>query len=84
MSTFKRLLFLTSSQSAEPKRWRAFDGKVTQMDTQFTIRAKELRELYSSITQAQFTKDERLDVLLTLKHTVKASSRSVVQNMDEI
>ncbi|CAM4734846.1 unnamed protein product [Leuciscus chuanchicus] len=72
------------NKSAEPKRWRAFDGKVTQMDTPFTIRAKELRDLYSSVTQAQFTKDERLDVLLTLKHTVKASSRSVVQNMDNI
>ncbi|KAI2648293.1 IQ and ubiquitin-like domain-containing protein [Labeo rohita] len=64
------------NKCAEPKKWRAFDGKVTQMDTQFTIRAKELRDLYSSITRAQFTKDERLDVLLTLKHTVKASSRS--------
>lgn len=73
-----------TSQCAEPKKWRAFDGKVTQMDTQFTIRAKELRDLYSSITRAQFTKDERLDVLLTLKHTVKASSRSVIQNMDKI
>jgi len=54
------------------------------MDTQFTIRAKELRDLYSSVTQAQFTKDERMDVLLTLKHTVKVSSTSVVLNMDKI
>lgn len=49
------------------------------MDTQFTIKAKELRDLYSSITQPHFTKDERLDVLLTLKHTVKVISRSVSQ-----
>ncbi len=75
---------MTSSQCAEAKKWRAFDGKVTQMDTQFTIRAKELRDLYSSINQAQFTNDERLDVLLTLKHTVKVSSKSVVQNMVKI
>ncbi|KTG47684.1 hypothetical protein cypCar_00001851 [Cyprinus carpio] len=59
------------NKCAEPKKWRAFDGKVTEMDTQFTLRSKELRDLYSSITQTQFTKDERLDVLLTLKHTVK-------------
>ncbi|KAK9952449.1 hypothetical protein ABG768_018289 [Culter alburnus] len=72
------------NKSAEPKRWRAFDGKVTQMDTQFTIRAKELRELYSSITQAQFTKDERLDVLLTLKHTVKEHKCKLTQDIVDL
>ncbi|XP_051740550.1 IQ and ubiquitin-like domain-containing protein isoform X2 [Ctenopharyngodon idella] len=72
------------NKSAEPKRWRAFDGKVTQMDTQFTIRAKELRDLYSSITQAQFTKDERLDVLLTLKHTVKEHKCKLTQDIVDL
>ncbi|XP_048014604.1 IQ and ubiquitin-like domain-containing protein [Megalobrama amblycephala] len=72
------------NKSAEPKRWRAFDGKVTQMDTQFTIRAKELRDLYSSITQAQFTKDEHLDVLLTLKHTVKEHKCKLTQDIVDL
>ncbi|XDV25784.1 hypothetical protein PO909_029642 [Leuciscus waleckii] len=69
---------------AEPKRWRALDGKVTQMDTPFTIRAKELRDLYSSVTQAQFTKDERLDVLLTLKHTVKEHKCKLTQDIVDL
>ncbi|XP_067236609.1 IQ motif and ubiquitin-like domain-containing protein isoform X2 [Chanodichthys erythropterus] len=72
------------NKSAAPKRWRAFDGKVTQMDTQFTIRAKDLRDLYSSITQAQFTKDERLDVLLTLKHTVKEHKCKLTQDIVDL
>ncbi|XP_051546398.1 IQ and ubiquitin-like domain-containing protein isoform X1 [Myxocyprinus asiaticus] len=72
------------NKSAEPKRWRAFDGKVTEMDTQFTIRAKELRDLYSSITQAQFTRDERLDVLLTLKHTVKEHKCKLTQDIVDL
>lgn len=72
------------NKSAEPKRWRAFDGKVTQMDTQFTIRAKELRDLYSSVTQAQFTKDERLDVLLSLKHTVKEHKCKLTQDIVDL
>ena len=41
------------------------------MDTPFTIRAKELRDIYNSINMKYLTQDERLDVLLTLKHTVK-------------
>ncbi|XP_043084759.1 IQ and ubiquitin-like domain-containing protein isoform X2 [Puntigrus tetrazona] len=72
------------NKCAEPKKWRAFDGSVTQMDTQFTIRAKELRDLYSSITQPQFTKDERLDVLLTLKHTVKEHNCKLTQDIVDL
>ena len=41
------------------------------MDTPYTIRAKELRDIYNSINMKYLTQDERLDVLLTLKHTVK-------------
>uniref|UniRef100_A0A9J7X0R6 IQ motif and ubiquitin domain containing n=1 Tax=Cyprinus carpio carpio TaxID=630221 RepID=A0A9J7X0R6_CYPCA len=72
------------NKCAEPKKWRAFDGKVTEMDTQFTLRSKELRDLYSSITQTQFTKDERLDVLLTLKHTVKEHSCKLTQDIVDL
>ncbi|XP_058622361.1 IQ and ubiquitin-like domain-containing protein isoform X2 [Onychostoma macrolepis] len=72
------------NKCAEAKKWRAFDGKVTQMDTQFTIRAKELRDLYSSIIQAQFTNDERLDVLLSLKHTVKEHKCKLTQDIVDL
>lgn len=47
---------------------------MTQMDTPHTIRASELRDLYSSITLSYLSQEERLDVLLTLKHTVKVSN----------
>ena len=60
-------------QAAAPKKWKGFDGKSTEMDTPFTIRAKELRDIYNSINMKYLTQDERLDVLLTLKHTVKVS-----------
>uniref|UniRef100_A0A8C1KRV9 IQ motif and ubiquitin domain containing n=1 Tax=Cyprinus carpio TaxID=7962 RepID=A0A8C1KRV9_CYPCA len=59
------------NKCAEPKKWRAFDGKVTQMDTQFTIRA-------------QFTKDECLDVLLTLKRTVKEHKCKLTQDIVDL
>lgn len=47
---------------------------MTQVDTQYTIRAKELRDLYSSINLHYLNQEERLDVLLTLKHTVKVGT----------
>ncbi|KAM9246548.1 IQ motif and ubiquitin-like domain-containing protein [Leptosomus discolor] len=56
---------------AQPKRWKAYDGKITEMDTQYTLHARELFEIYRSISMNDITKDERLDVLLTLRHTVK-------------
>lgn len=64
-----QILFLP--QAAAPKKWKGHDGKSTEMDTPFTIRAKELRDIYNSINMKYLTQDERLDVLLTLKHTVK-------------
>ncbi|XP_052646438.1 IQ and ubiquitin-like domain-containing protein isoform X4 [Harpia harpyja] len=56
---------------AQPKRWKVYDGKVTEMDTQYTLRARELFEIYRSISMNDIPKDERIDVLLTLRRTVK-------------
>ncbi|KAL0968081.1 hypothetical protein UPYG_G00262140 [Umbra pygmaea] len=69
---------------AAPKSWRSFDGKVTQMDTQDTIRAKELKDLYSNINQPYFNKEERLDILLTLKHIVKEHDCKLTQDIVEL
>lgn len=65
------LITLYLLQAAAPKKWKGHDGKTTEMDTPYTIRAKELRDIYNSINMKYLTQDERLDVLLTLKHTVK-------------
>ena len=41
------------------------------MDTRYTMRARQLRDIYNSINMKYATQDERLDALLTLKQTVK-------------
>lgn len=71
-------------KAASPKKWRGFDGKTTEMDTPFTIRAKELRDIYNSINMKYLTQDERLDVLLTLKHTVKEHDCKLTQEIIEL
>merc|ERR1711871_141917 len=54
-----------------PKRWQMSDGEVCQVHTPFTTRAKELMELYNGLRLPLLTIDERLDVLLHVKWTVK-------------
>lgn len=71
-------------KAAAPKQWRGVDGKMTHMDTPYTLRAKELREIYNSINMKYLTQDERLDVLLTLKHTVKEHDCKLTQEIIEL
>ena len=54
-----------------PKKWEMSDGDVTEVHTPFTTRARELMELYRGLTMSGMTADERLDVLLHIKWTVK-------------
>lgn len=55
----------------KPKVWAQNDGETTTVHTPFTTRAKELMDLYSGLRLPLLTVDERLDVLLHVKWTVK-------------
>lgn len=65
---------------SKPKIWKYKDGSVTELDTPYNIRAKELKDIYNSLNMHYLTQDERLDVLLTLKHTVKVRTSQVKLN----
>jgi hypothetical protein len=56
---------------AAPKKWQMSDGEVAEVHTPFTTRAKELLELHRGLNLPLLTIDERLDVLLHVKWTVK-------------
>ncbi|XP_047452644.1 IQ and ubiquitin-like domain-containing protein isoform X2 [Mugil cephalus] len=58
-------------KSAAPHQWRRADGRLIEMDSVQTIRARELRDLYNKISQSTVRQEERLQVLMSLKHTVK-------------
>ncbi|XP_012508216.1 PREDICTED: IQ and ubiquitin-like domain-containing protein [Propithecus coquereli] len=66
------------------KTWRTADGKIIEMDTQFTVRARELQSIYKCIMLKNISQDERLDVLLTLKHTVKEHECKLTQDILEL
>jgi len=65
---------------AAPRKWKAKGGKWVEMinwtgepgkfemDTGYTLRAKELRDLYHTLEMESLTIEERVDALLSLKH----------------
>ena len=55
---------------AEPKKWEMGDGAVATVHTPFSTRAKELMDLYNGL-HMKLNTQERLDVLLHVKWTVK-------------
>merc|ERR1712194_344877 len=71
---------------SKPKVWAQNDGETTTVHTPFTTRAKELMDLYNGLMLPLLTVDERLDVLLHVKWTVKEFdcnlSRDVVELID--
>lgn len=54
-----------------PKSWLKSDGQRVIVDTPFTTRARELQELQRGLSQNKVSIDERLDILLHVKWTVK-------------
>ncbi|NWH60570.1 IQUB protein, partial [Geococcyx californianus] len=80
----KKAILRFLDKCAEPKRWRAYDGKITEMDTPYTLRARELFEIYCSISRNGIPKNERIDVLLTLKCTVEEHECKLTQEIMEL
>ncbi|KAL3311565.1 hypothetical protein Ciccas_009853 [Cichlidogyrus casuarinus] len=58
-------------KAAEPMRWKAAKGDQLEMQTVYTVRGKEIFDIFETLRLDCLTQDERLDILLTLKHTVK-------------
>jgi len=76
----------TLSDMAAPKTWEIADGTTVEVHTPFTTRSKELMQLYNGLRLPLLTTDERLDVLLHTKWTVKEFdcnlSREIVELID--
>lgn len=73
-------------QMAGPKRWIAFDGRPTEVDTPYSIRGKQLKELYLTLSavEGQLEREERLDALLSLKTTVSEHDCRLTREITEL
>lgn len=71
---------------ASSKKWPVKTGGVCYVDTPSTIRARELRDLYHALNVPLVSIDERLQILLHVKFTVKEFdcnlTRDIVQLID--
>eukprot|EP00667_Euglena_gracilis_P004171 EG_transcript_4186 len=76
------------SAMAAQKRWKHSNPELgtTVVETPFTVRAKELQDLYNGLHFKSLSVDERLDILLHVKWTVKefecALTREIVELID--
>lgn len=71
-------------QMSAPKAWEMSDGDVAHVHTPFTTRAKELMELYNGLKLQHLNVDERLDVLLHVKWTVKEFDCALTRDITEL
>ncbi|OAJ42982.1 hypothetical protein BDEG_26368 [Batrachochytrium dendrobatidis JEL423] len=74
------------AEMASPKRWVCGGELTVLVDTPNTIRARELRDLYHALNLPLLSIDERLQILLHVKYTVKEFdcnlSRDIVELID--
>ncbi|NWH81058.1 IQUB protein, partial [Piaya cayana] len=80
----QKMILRFLDKCAQPRRWRAYDGKITEMDTPYRLHARGLFEIYCSISRNDIPKDERTDVLLTLRHTVEKHECKLSQEIMEL
>jgi hypothetical protein len=69
---------------ADPKALANNDGGKTHIETPFTVRARELMDLYHGLNTEMLSIDERLDVLLHVKWTVKEFDCKLTRDIVEL
>lgn len=69
---------------ADPKQWLRTDGRYTEVHTPFTTRAKELMDIYKGLKVQKMAVDERLDILLNTKWTVKEYKTELTREIEEL
>ncbi|CAL8070872.1 unnamed protein product [Calicophoron daubneyi] len=72
-------------KAAAPIRWfSSVNGRSLEVQTAKTQRAKELLDIFESLKMECLTIEERLDILLSLKHTVSKFSFRVCREISEL
>jgi hypothetical protein len=66
---------------SKKKLWQLTNGEVVKVRTPNTMRAKELRNLFRALKMKGVTADERIEILLLLKQTVKEFNCQLTQDL---
>ncbi|CAH8560584.1 unnamed protein product [Heterobilharzia americana] len=69
-------------KASKPHLWTsAIDGRMIEVATAETIRAKELLDIYETLSLENVTQNERLDILLTLKQTISPYNMKITKEI---
>nr|XP_061812979.1 IQ and ubiquitin-like domain-containing protein [Nerophis lumbriciformis] len=71
-------------KSSAPHQWRGADGRMIEMDTPNTIRARELGDLYDCVAMSPVSQEQRLGILQCLKQTVEVYPCQLTQDIVEL
>ena len=66
---------------SKKKLWQLTNGEIIKVRTPNSMRAKELRNLYRALKFEGVTADERIEILLLLKQTVKEFNCQLTQDL---
>ena len=69
---------------SDPKKWLRSDNRLTEVHTPYTTRAKELMDIYNGLRLKNLSVDERLDILLNTKWTVKEWESNLTREIVEL
>jgi hypothetical protein len=69
---------------AQPKMWENSDGKTTSVHTPSTTRASELLRLYEALCAPIISIEDRMDILLHIKHTVSEFKSHLTTNIIDL
>lgn len=69
---------------SDPKLWLRTDQRFTEVHTPYTTRAKELMDIYNGLKLRNISVDERLDILLNTKWTVKERDSNLTREIVEL
>ncbi len=69
---------------ASPKDWLNSQGDFVQVITPYTSRAAELVQLYNGLKLRRVTDEQRVDILLNVKYTVKAFDCDLTREITEL
>ncbi|TPX55201.1 hypothetical protein PhCBS80983_g05521, partial [Powellomyces hirtus] len=79
----RRIVRLLDSMSSS-KKWTVGKLGTVQVDTPHTIRARELKDLYHALNVPLVSVDERLQILLHIKYTVKEFDCNLTREIVEL
>ncbi|XP_075994006.1 IQ motif and ubiquitin-like domain-containing protein [Genypterus blacodes] len=72
------------NKCAGPHQWRAANNRKIEVESEHTIRARALRDLYYDVNASSISREQRTDILTALKHTTQEHQSQLSRDLVEL